>query len=62
MALSKKDVAKNYGTFVKQYGVQSRKNHKNMNDRGYDRKLEAEIKRLSPEELMELTADDDGQP
>ncbi|MDE6314655.1 MAG: hypothetical protein K2M46_13750 [Lachnospiraceae bacterium] len=53
MALSRKSIKKDYGTFVKEYSVQSRKNRKN-NDRPYDRKLEEKIKKMRPEELMEI--------
>ena len=48
----------NFGSFMRQY---TRKAQRGVepNDRQYDRKVEEEIKRLSPEELSELMSGED---
>lgn len=54
-------LAAQLGRFVQQYGRKSTKGW-DPNDRGYDRKLEEKIKRLSPEDLSELLSGDDVDP
>lgn len=46
-------------TFVRQYGRRRPKSGE-PNDRAYDRELEADLKRLSPERLDILIRDDEG--
>ena len=45
--------------FVQQYGRKANRNI-DPNDRRYDRKIEALIKRMKPEELDEIMRGDDG--
>ena len=59
MAYNKKKIKAEYGTFAKQYARKKPKNGGNPNDRTYDRKLEEKIKRMRPEELVEILNDDD---
>ncbi|NHZ97595.1 hypothetical protein [Massilia sp. CCM 8734] len=54
-------LAAQLGRFVQQYGRKATKGL-DPNDRGYDRKLEEKIKRLSPEDLSELLSGDDFDP
>jgi hypothetical protein len=58
---TKSQLAAELGRFMQQY---ARKAHKggDPNDRGYDRKLEEKIKRLSPEDLSELLSGEDLDP
>ena len=51
-------LAAQLGRFVQQYGRKATKGW-DPNDRGYDRKLEEKMKRLSPEDLSELLSGDD---
>jgi hypothetical protein len=46
------------GRFVQQYARRAQKGW-DPNDRNYDRKIEAKLKRLSPEELSELLSGED---
>lgn len=50
-------IEKQLGAFVRQYGRRGRAPH-DPNDRGYDRKIEQQLKRLRPEELDELLRDE----
>ena len=59
MAYNKKKIKSEYDAFIKQYGRKRRKNGGDPNDRHYDRKLEEKIKRMKPEELVELLKDDE---
>ena len=59
MAYSKKKIKAEYGVFAKQYARKRSKNGCDPNDRNYDRKLEEKIKRMKPEELVEILNDDE---
>lgn len=50
--------AASVANFMRQYGRQRQKAQE-PNDRQYDRKLEADLKRLPPEELDGLLRDDE---
>ena len=53
---SKKDkIARQLGGFLQQYQRKSQRGAE-PNDRHYDRKIEAQLKRLPPEELSDLLA------
>jgi hypothetical protein len=54
-------LAAQLGRFVQQYGRKATKGW-DPNDRGYDRKLEGKIKRLSPEDLSDLLSGEDVEP
>lgn len=54
MTFSKKKIKAEYGQFIKEYARKKSKNGFDPNDRQYDRKLEAIIKRMKPEELSAL--------
>ncbi|OYO30313.1 hypothetical protein CD932_03575 [Janthinobacterium sp. PC23-8] len=58
---TKSPLAAEMGRFVQQY---ARKAHKNWDpdDRSHDRKLEAKMKRLSPEDMSDLLSGDDIEP
>lgn len=59
MAYSTKCVGRELGSFVRQYGRTRGRGGKDPNDRGYDRKLEALVKRMPPDELDLLLRGDD---
>ena len=59
MAYNNKKIKSEYDAFIKQYGRKRGKNGGDPNDRNYDRKLEEKIKRMKPEELVELLKDDE---
>ena len=59
MAYNKKKIKAEYDAFIKQYARKRAKNGKDPNDRNYDRKLEEKIKRMKPEELVEILNDDE---
>ena len=59
MAHSKKKIKAEYDMFAKQYARKKPKNGRDPNDRSYDRKLEEKIKRMKPEELVEILNDDE---
>ena len=59
MAYNKKKIKAEYDAFTKQYSRKRGKNGGDPNDRNYDRKLEEKIKRMKPEELVELLKDDE---
>jgi hypothetical protein len=50
---NKKDLAKEMGTFLRQYGRKAQKGRE-PNDRLYDPAIERELRRLKPEELDRL--------
>lgn len=52
----KKKIAGEMAAFLRQYGRKADHTH-DPNDRGYDRELEAKIKRMRPEELDALMRD-----
>lgn len=54
VAYNSKKVKAEFSTFIKQYSRKSNKNSKDPNDRQYDRKLEKIIKRMKPEEFIEV--------
>ena len=55
----RKRLAKAVGPFIKEYGRKKEKGGgRDPNDRHYDRGLEAELKRLQPEEFDKLLHDD----
>ena len=58
---TKSQLAGELGRFVQQY---ARKAHKQRdpNDRKYDRKLEAKMKRFSPEDLSDMLSGEDVEP
>jgi hypothetical protein len=58
---TKSHLAAQLGRFVQQYGRKATKGW-DPNDRGYDRKLEEKIKRLSPEDLSDLLSGEDVEP
>lgn len=58
---TKTHLAAQLGRFVQQYGRKAAKG-RDPNDRGYDRKLEEKIKRLSPEDLSDLLSAEDLEP
>jgi hypothetical protein len=58
---TKSHLAAQLGRFVQQYGRKATKGW-DPNDRGYDRKLEEKIKRLSPEDLSDLLSGEDVKP
>jgi hypothetical protein len=53
MARKKRESEPQLGEFLRQYG-RPRQKRGEPNDRGYDRKLEAKVKRMRPEDLDEL--------
>jgi hypothetical protein len=55
---TKASLAGKLGRFVQEYGRKAQKGWE-PNDRNYDRKLEAKMKKLSPEDLSELLSGDD---
>lgn len=55
---TKATLAAKLGRFVQQYGRKAQKGW-DLNDRNYDRKLEAKMKKLSPEELSDLLSGED---
>ncbi|WFE29855.1 hypothetical protein O7623_12020 [Solwaraspora sp. WMMD791] len=56
-------IRRELGSFMRAYGRVAAGNGSDPNDRQYSRKLEAEIKRMRPEELDRLLRDeDDGGP
>jgi hypothetical protein len=55
---SKSMLAGQLGRFVQQYARRAQKGW-DPNDRSYDRKIEAKLKQLSPEELSELLSGDE---
>jgi hypothetical protein len=55
---TKSNLAGKLGRFVQQYGRKAQKSW-DPNDRNYDRKLEAKMKKLSPEDLSELLSGED---
>jgi hypothetical protein len=55
---TKASLAGKLGRFVQQYGRKAQKGW-DPNDRSYDRKLEAKMKKLSPEELSDLLSGED---
>ena len=59
MAYSKEKIKAEYDAFIKQYGRKRGKNGGDPNDRNYDRKLEEKIKRMKPEELVEILNDNE---
>ena len=59
MAYNKKKIKTEYGVFAKRYARKRPKNGQDPNDRTYDRKLEEKIKRMKPEELVEILNDED---
>ena len=58
MAYSKEKIKAEYGRFIQQYARKKPKNGQDPNDRSYSRKLEKELKRMSPEEIQALLDDD----
>jgi hypothetical protein len=59
MSTRGKKLAKELGAFLKQYARKSDK-HIDPNDRRYDRRIEAIVKRMKPEQLDKLLrADED---
>jgi hypothetical protein len=58
---TKSHLAAQLGRFVQQYGRKATKGW-DPNDRSYDRKLEENIKRLSPEDLSDLLSGEDVEP
>ena len=54
-------LAAQLGRFVQQYERKAAKGW-DPNDRGYDRKLEEKIKRLSPEVLSDLLSGENDEP
>ena len=60
MGSRRRRVATEIGTFLREYGRSSRKrNGYDPNDRSYDRKMEALVKKLPPEELDRLMREED---
>lgn len=55
---TKATLAAKLGRFVQQYARKAQKGW-DPNDRNYDRKLEAKVKKLSPEELSDLLSGED---
>jgi hypothetical protein len=53
MARKKRERESTLGAFLRQYG-RKRQKGREPNDRGYDRKLEAKVQRMRPEDLDEL--------
>lgn len=53
-------IRREIGSFMKAYGRAAAGNGSDPNDRHYSRKLEAEIKRMRPEDLDRLLRDEDG--
>ena len=59
MPWRKERVRRQIGGFMRQYQRKAnRGGGMDPNDRGYDRKIESQIKRMRPEELDELLRDD----
>jgi hypothetical protein len=56
----KKRIAKELGTFLRQYGRRAQKGQ-DPNDRTYDREIEQELRRLKPEALDRLINGDDDE-
>jgi hypothetical protein len=54
-------LAAQLGRFMQEYGRKATKGW-DPNDRGYDRKLEEKMKRLSPEDLSDLLSGEDVEP
>lgn len=62
MSKRKKKLQADIGAFLKQYARKAHAGH-DPNDRHYDRRIEAMIKRMKPEELDELMhGSDEEQP
>ena len=60
MGARRRRVASEIGSFLREYGRSSRKrNGYDPNDRTYDRKMEALVKKLPPEELDRLIRGDE---
>ena len=59
MAYNKKKIKDEYYAFAKRYARKKSKNGGDPNDRNYDRKLEEKLKRIKPEELVEILSDDE---
>jgi hypothetical protein len=57
---SKSKLAEQLSRFVQQYARRAQKGWE-PNDRKYDRKIEAKLNQLSPEELSELLSGEDSQ-
>ncbi|MBL6276745.1 hypothetical protein JMF97_11290 [Micromonospora fiedleri] len=53
-------IRREIGSFMKAYGRVAAGNGSDPNDRRYSRKLEAEIKRMRPEDFDRLLRDEDG--
>ncbi len=56
---SKRDIALVIGGFLQQYQRKSQRGQE-PNDRGYDREIEAKLKRMKPEEVDEILNGDLG--
>ena len=56
---SKRDIAFVIGGFLQQYQRKSQRGQE-PNDRGYDREIEAKLKRMKPEEVDEILNGDLG--
>jgi hypothetical protein len=56
----KKSIAKELGTFLRQYARRAQKGQ-DPNDRTYDREIEQELGRLRPEELDRLINGEDDE-
>lgn len=54
MAMDRRTLRSEVGTFVRQYGRRKGARGMDPNDRSYSRKVEQALKRLPPEELDEL--------
>lgn len=57
MRKRRRDISTRIGEFLRRYG-RKRPTQGDPNDRKHDRKLEAQLKRMSPEELDELLRDE----
>ena len=60
MSHRKQKIAAEIGAFKRQYQRKAHAGH-DPNDRSYDRKLEAKLKRMRPEDLDELLHGEDSQ-
>lgn len=60
MSHRKQKMAAEVGAFMRQYQRKAHAGH-DPNDRSYDRKLEAKLKRMRPEDLDELLHGEDSQ-
>ena len=58
MAMDRRTMRDEVGTFLRQYGRPKGKNGMDPNDRRYSRKMEQALKRLPPEDLDELLRDE----